>query len=300
MIPKSTFEYFTNYPIYIFNLGGQTAGPPRGGRSGLAAAQVRVLHEGHRTHVPLPVPRAHHPVPGHALPQGAEQGDDKRRRLLDHHLHRQGRVPVLRGHGPGPFAGHPRPHRAQPAPERGRRRGHAGVDRRQLLAVAAGVVRRRGGRNHVPLSGEHAVRGAGHLAVQGRVAVDQTADAGARLAGAQRRHHLRDGADVHVHPGAGAEAALRTGRRDYAAGTAQRCRCAGAVAGGHGGRGGGVELARYALALRVRRLLTFRRRTGLRNVSLLAATCRFCLLKQIRVMNIEFWIRHRKIRIKIL
>lgn len=47
------------------------------------------------------------PPPGHSMPKGTKQGDDQRRRLLDNHQHRQGRIHLLRGHGPRPLACHP-------------------------------------------------------------------------------------------------------------------------------------------------------------------------------------------------
>lgn len=47
-------------------------------------------------------------LPGHSMPKGTKQGDDQRRRLLDNHQHRQGRIHFLRGHGPCPLACHPR------------------------------------------------------------------------------------------------------------------------------------------------------------------------------------------------
>ena len=46
---------------------------------------------------------------GYPLPEGAEQGDVERRRQLDDHQHRQGRVPVLRGHGSSSKPGHSGP-----------------------------------------------------------------------------------------------------------------------------------------------------------------------------------------------
>lgn len=57
--------------------GGQANGDARGRRSRLAAAQMRILHEGHRTHVFVFVTGENHSVPGDALPEGAEQGDDQ-------------------------------------------------------------------------------------------------------------------------------------------------------------------------------------------------------------------------------
>lgn len=201
--------------------GGQADGPAGGRRPGVAAAQVRVLHEGHGAHVPVPVPGADHPVPGDAVPEGAEQGDDQRRRVLDDNQHRQGRVPVLRGHGPGQLADHARAGGAQPEPERGRRRGHAGADRRELHAASAGVVRRRRVRDHVPVPGEHAGRRAGHIVVPGRLAVGQAAHAGAGVAGAQRRHHIRHGAHVHVHARVRAPEPRAAHGRDHASAVAR-------------------------------------------------------------------------------
>jgi len=57
--------------------GGQADGLAGGRRSCFAAAQVRLLHEGHGPHVSLPVAGENHPVSGHALSQGAQQGDDQ-------------------------------------------------------------------------------------------------------------------------------------------------------------------------------------------------------------------------------
>lgn len=105
--------------------GGQADGAPRGRRPRVATSQVRVLHEGHGTHVPVPIPREDHPVPGDAVSERAQQGNDQRRRVLDDHQHGQGRVSVLRGHGPGELADHARTGGAQPEPKRRRRRGHA-------------------------------------------------------------------------------------------------------------------------------------------------------------------------------
>jgi hypothetical protein len=195
--------------------GRQADGQPRGRRSRLAAPQVRLLHEGHRPHVSLPVPGADNPVPGDALPEGGQQGDDQRRRLLDDNKHRPGRVYVLRGHGAGALARHTRAPRPQPQPQRGRGRGHARAHRRQLHAEPAGVVRRRRGRDDVQVPGEHALRRSGHIAVPGRVALDTPAHPGPGLPCAQRRHHLRDGADLHVHARARPAAALPPGQRDH-------------------------------------------------------------------------------------
>ena len=48
---------------------------------------------------------------GNAVSQGAEQGDDQRRCCVDHHQHRQGRIPILRRNGSRPQSRHARPHR---------------------------------------------------------------------------------------------------------------------------------------------------------------------------------------------
>jgi len=196
--------------------GGQADGAVGGGRPGVAAAQVRVLHEGHGTHVPVPVPGADHPVPGDAVSQGAQQGDDQRRRVLDHHQHGQGGVSVLRGHGPGELADHARAGGAQSQPERRRRRGHVGADRREFHASPASVVRRRRVGDHVPVPGEHAGRRAGHIVVQGRLAVGQAAHPGARVPGEKRRHNLRHGPHVHVHARIGPQEPRTDRGRDHA------------------------------------------------------------------------------------
>lgn len=52
---------------------------------------------------------------GDTVPQGAQQGDGERWRLVDDHQHGQGRVPVLRGHGPRQSARHSRARRTQSA-----------------------------------------------------------------------------------------------------------------------------------------------------------------------------------------
>ena len=44
--------------------GRQTDGRARRRRPRVAAAQVRLLHEGHGAHVPVPLAGTHHPVPG--------------------------------------------------------------------------------------------------------------------------------------------------------------------------------------------------------------------------------------------
>ena len=46
-----------------------------------------VLHEGDGKDVPLSVTRPDHSVPGHTLPHRAQQGDDQRWSLMDHHQH---------------------------------------------------------------------------------------------------------------------------------------------------------------------------------------------------------------------
>lgn len=81
---------------------------------------MRVLHEGHGAHVSVPIAREDHPVPGDAVSEGAQQGNDQRRRVLDDHQHGQGRISVLRGHGPGELADHARTGGAQPEPKRWR------------------------------------------------------------------------------------------------------------------------------------------------------------------------------------
>lgn len=49
------------------------------------------------------------------------------------------------------------------------------------------------------------------------MALGPTADAGAGVAGEERRHNIRDGSDVHVHAGAGPAGRVRArGRRDAA------------------------------------------------------------------------------------
>lgn len=100
--------------------GRQANGKSGGGRSSLAAAQVRVLHEGHRSHVPVPVAGEDHTVPSHAVPQRSQQGDDQRRRVLDNYQHRQGRVSVLRGYGTGAQSRHAGAARSQFTLERRR------------------------------------------------------------------------------------------------------------------------------------------------------------------------------------
>ena len=57
-------SYFSNFFQADHSKGWQTNGDSRCRRSGLSAAQVRVLHEGHRQDVPLPVAGEDHSVPG--------------------------------------------------------------------------------------------------------------------------------------------------------------------------------------------------------------------------------------------
>lgn len=130
------------------------------------------------SHPPTPTPTP----PGHSMPKGTKQGDDQRRRLLDNHQHRQGRIHLLRGHGPRPLACHPgacggeltgmwkRPFRFSkfppltghftcttsqvylsclPAAKRRRGCRHAGADGTELHSKSAGLVRRRWGWDHV-------------------------------------------------------------------------------------------------------------------------------------------------------
>lgn len=117
---------------------------------------------------------------GHSMPKGTKQGDDQRRRLLDNHQHRQGRVHFLRGNGPRPLTCHPRAcgreltgtfilsstsliinlltvvafiifffsSSSSAAKWRWRRR-HAGADGTELHSKFAGLVRRRRGWDHV-------------------------------------------------------------------------------------------------------------------------------------------------------
>ena len=46
-----------------------------------------ILHEGDGKNVPLSLTGPDHPVPGHTLPHRAQQGDDQRWSLMDHHQH---------------------------------------------------------------------------------------------------------------------------------------------------------------------------------------------------------------------
>lgn len=50
----------------------QTDGIIRGGRSGIATAQMRILHERHRTDVFVFVTRENHSIPSVAVPERAE------------------------------------------------------------------------------------------------------------------------------------------------------------------------------------------------------------------------------------
>ena len=60
--------------------------------------------------------------------------------------------------------------------ERRRRGGHAGALGGELRAQPAGLVRRGRGRDPVPLRRVHALRGARHLRLQGKLAVGPAAD----------------------------------------------------------------------------------------------------------------------------
>lgn len=60
-----TFTYLQ--PLSVA-LGGQTNGPPGSRRPSVPTAQMRVLHEGHRAHVPVSVAGAYNPVPSDAVP----------------------------------------------------------------------------------------------------------------------------------------------------------------------------------------------------------------------------------------
>ena len=51
------------------------------------------------------------------------------------------------------------------------------------------------------MPGEHALRRTGHHAVPGRLAVGQAADTGSGFACTERRNHLRNRVDLHVHSG---------------------------------------------------------------------------------------------------
>lgn len=64
---------------------------------------------------------------------------------------------------------------------------------------------------------EHAVRGSRHLRLPRGLALGAAARPGARHAGEERRHHLLHHADLHLHAGAGAQAALQR-RRGHPAG----------------------------------------------------------------------------------
>ena len=46
-----------------------------------------ILHEGDGKDVPLSLTGQNHPVSGHTLPHRAQQGDDQRWSLMDHHQH---------------------------------------------------------------------------------------------------------------------------------------------------------------------------------------------------------------------
>lgn len=70
-IMKKINTFFLNFylPTYLsVPLGGQTNGPPGSRRPSVPTAQMRVLHEGHRAHVPVSVAGAYNPVPSDAVP----------------------------------------------------------------------------------------------------------------------------------------------------------------------------------------------------------------------------------------
>uniref|UniRef100_A0A8C7HSE1 Recombination signal binding protein for immunoglobulin kappa J region n=1 Tax=Oncorhynchus kisutch TaxID=8019 RepID=A0A8C7HSE1_ONCKI len=98
------------------------------------------------------------------------------------------------------------------AAKRGWGCGHAGADGTELHLKPEGLVRRRGGRDHVQVCGEHAVRGSRHLCLPRGLALGTSAGAGSRHAGAKRRHHLLHHAHLHLHAGAWAAATLQRRR----------------------------------------------------------------------------------------
>ena len=139
------------------------------------------------------------------MPKGTKQRDAQRWGQLDDHLHRQAGVHLLRGHGPRPESRHPGAPSPQHVPQRRRRRGDAGADRRVLLPQPPRLVRRRGVGDDVQEPGEHALRRSRHLPVPGGLAVGPAADPGAGDVGEERRDHLPHRAHLHLHPRARAE-----------------------------------------------------------------------------------------------
>lgn len=93
------------------------------------------------------------------------------------------------------------------------------------------------------------LRGAGHLCLQGRLALGAAARAGPGDSGPERRNHLLNGAHLHLHAGARPPPAL-LGRRGHPALTQHHLVLAGVivlalvVTGGSGGRSGDVRRSR--------------------------------------------------------